>query len=433
MDLPAGRKRDRNYSIATEGLSLSVDTMLLRGSLTSGIFLYQGAEDGDLVIIYSLEDLPRGVDFFTENKNKVVRISDGEVALISPQGSENVTIPIPRGNLTVEPVLLDRHADESIASTAEATIEELSGETLYSGIAVFNPGEESGRIIFSLKELPVGIPFTTTSGHMIKRHDNDEFKIDNKMYEPAKETQLLSGKAVTSSTSPSKAMLSGLKTVIINKDHLRKSLETVDLGSVSSSSLPKMESTSLEKENAREAWIAQFSLEQYEKKLESAKIKRREEKENRVRLMIGRYAQYYSKPTISMAPLGDNIDVGDQGSILMRSEYVKELRTKVSESKKYETRIRVAAEMEPYSDQSDHSDSDIALSDRSPGSPRLSPLSPSQLRMSTLASEIRTVVDVPSPRGSPTRTFGDSPPRSRSLEPIQLHFDDVPEECFSID
>ena len=38
------------------------------------------------VEFYELETLPLGEEYFTENKNKVVRVSADEISLVSPQG-----------------------------------------------------------------------------------------------------------------------------------------------------------------------------------------------------------------------------------------------------------------------------------------------------------------------------------------------------------
>lgn len=136
----------------------------------------------------------------TQNGNKLFKVSDDELILVSITTGKTVHIPIifKVKNMSIVPVLLDRHAiDPTVNTTAEAVIEDLTGVTLYSGISLFEEKSERGKVIFSLKELPVGVTFKHIDTSVtIERSPSNEILINGQLFLPAKEEQLLSGSSL---------------------------------------------------------------------------------------------------------------------------------------------------------------------------------------------------------------------------------------------
>mmetsp|Transcript_10140 Transcript_10140/g.13918 ORF Transcript_10140/g.13918 Transcript_10140/m.13918 type:complete len:373 (-) Transcript_10140:749-1867(-) len=185
-------------------LLLEIDFVLL-SHIQCPVTLFPLNSD-EQVIIESLEDLPLDQEFLTENNNKVFKKNKHEAILTSPIG-EKLEIKIDNKDEIIVPVLLDRSRaslDPALTQTAEAVLEDLTGKSLFSGIPIFLENFNSGKLIFSLKEIPLDETYCTEDGHTIKRNQSNQFFIDGVQYEPANETHLLSGEPLLPSNGGSR-------------------------------------------------------------------------------------------------------------------------------------------------------------------------------------------------------------------------------------
>lgn len=192
--------------------------VLLRSGIPNGINLYQRERSASVektgtlkglkkLYVDSLENLNEGETYFTKNGNKLFKISEEEIILVSIQSGVTVHIPIigKYNKQTLVPVLLDRRfaIDPTVQSTAEAVIEDLTGETLYTGIPLIDQSDKRGKVVFSLKELPLDILFLhDKSKTTIMRTIHNQFLINSTSFDPAKEEHLLCGTSVNSLLSP---------------------------------------------------------------------------------------------------------------------------------------------------------------------------------------------------------------------------------------
>jgi len=174
-------------------------------------------------------------------------------------------------------------------------LEAITGRSLYSGIPLFKEGEDWGRVIFSLKELPVGMKFRHEGGHLISRQDGETFEINGESYIPAKEDQLLSGSSVHRSSRKSATLPSNA---------------VKPLGKASSSLLlTQKEQDEIEYQAWKEELINGMNL--FEDRLERSRIERKEECKRRLNTIMDKYQRHYGRYLLesceSVTPLLDSL------------------------------------------------------------------------------------------------------------------------------
>jgi len=284
--------KDKDYKKSIPESSLFMDSIILKNCHIGGSCLFK-SNSFDLIKIRSLEELPIGIVYVTDNRNRVIKMDLDYVLLISNDGTEIIKIPVRESLQEIVPIPLNcSDIDSLIENTAEAVIEKLTGQSLYSGIPLSKQGEQWGRVIFSLKELIIGVVFIhLETGHRICRTDETSFNIDGIDYLPANETYHLDIESALSSS--------------VNTE--KPCVRTTFLGPLMDHDKPKQQSICPQVTEADSDYNSKIdssrfpcSLEEFDERLELLKLEKRSQIQERAKAMMDAYRRHYDLRCIEL-------------------------------------------------------------------------------------------------------------------------------------
>ena len=280
--------------------------------------------------------------------------------------------------------------------------------------------------------------FTLEGGHSLCRASTDAFKIDNTSHAPVADDALLSGRVMTPRLpgTPEKRKNS-------TAEELQKDKEEMEYY----------------------AWQEKLTMKKFEERLQKAKLKKKADATKRLAAIMKMYREHYlgAVDSNTREPLLDKVDVDGVDHRLMHSAFIQEIAQNITRTTKIEQKVlSVSAEVEAYRskfrelieetkalvDPKGENDAQVLLDEATQAQKKLeAELDASEVNSSQhtkpniplvpiipntkvkLEEEIRSILNTPrTPKGDHKST-----PITYAVEPLKLFYEEVPDECFTIE
>lgn len=258
-----------------------------------------------------------------------------------------------------------------------------------------------------LKELPVGITFVHEDGHRICRITEDRFLINNIERKPAKASHLLSGRPVVPSKEDGPSQ---------DTNHTTVQKSSISPRSRETAKTPLVIVPVDPEEKEYQEWKQELAIENYDRRLEKAKGRRREECLRKLQTVMSKIRNHYTENRTNIRPLLNELDTITGSNILMESEFVKKLLPAITESRKYDNSLKLKMQMEEYK----RAHKEFVRQTLNLDATR-----------NKIERELSEILD--SPRSNRPSSPRENTAHRVNVEPIKLLYEGIPEECFTIE